>query len=44
VVVAGAAQRPGDTRLELLQKNAAVIRSIAGEARHLFSGSWRFCD
>ncbi|NTW49319.1 MAG: NAD(P)-binding protein, partial [Chlorobiales bacterium] len=28
VVTAGAAQRPGETRLQLLQKNAAVVRSI----------------
>ncbi len=31
VVTAGAAQRPGETRLQLLQKNAAVIRGIVAE-------------
>ena len=31
VITAGAAQRPGETRLQLLQKNAAIIRSIAND-------------
>jgi len=31
VVTAGSAQRPGETRLQLLQKNAAIIRSIVDE-------------
>ena len=31
VITAGAAQKPGETRLQLLQKNAAIVRSIAGE-------------
>jgi L-lactate dehydrogenase len=31
VITAGAAQRPGETRLQLLQKNAAIVRSIVGE-------------
>ncbi len=31
VITAGAAQRPGETRLQLLRKNAAVIRSIVRE-------------
>ena len=31
VLTAGAAQRPGETRLELLEKNAAVVRSIAAD-------------
>jgi len=30
VITAGAAQRPGETRLQLLQKNAAVMRDISG--------------
>lgn len=33
VIAAGAAQRPGETRLQLLQKNAAVMRSIAEDIR-----------
>jgi len=31
VITAGAAQRPGETRLQLLQKNAAIVRSIAND-------------
>ena len=31
VISAGAAQRPGETRLQLLQKNAAIVQSIVGE-------------
>lgn len=31
VVTAGRAQRPGETRLQLLQKNAAIMRSIAAD-------------
>jgi L-lactate dehydrogenase len=31
VVTAGAAQRPGETRLQLLQKNAAIIRSVVSD-------------
>lgn len=31
VVTAGAAQRPGETRLALLQKNAVIIRSIVDD-------------
>jgi len=31
VITAGAAQRPGETRLQLLQKNAAIVRSIVDE-------------
>jgi len=31
VVAAGSAQRPGETRLQLLQKNAAVVRSIVDD-------------
>ena len=31
VITAGAAQKPGETRLELIKKNAAIIRSIAEE-------------
>jgi L-lactate dehydrogenase len=31
VVTAGAAQRPGETRLELLQKNAAIVGSVVDE-------------
>jgi L-lactate dehydrogenase len=31
VVTAGGAQRPGETRLQLLQKNAAVVRSICAD-------------
>lgn len=31
VITAGAAQRPGETRLQLLQKNAAIVRSIVGD-------------
>ena len=31
VVTAGAPQRPGETRLQLMRKNAAVVRSIAAE-------------
>ncbi len=31
VITAGTAQRPGETRLQLLQKNAALVRGIVGE-------------
>jgi L-lactate dehydrogenase len=31
VITAGAAQRPGETRLQLLQKNAAVVRAVVAE-------------
>jgi L-lactate dehydrogenase len=31
VITAGAAQKPGETRLELIKKNAAIIGSIAEE-------------
>ena len=31
VLTAGAAQRPGETRLQLLQKNAAVVRAVVAE-------------
>jgi L-lactate dehydrogenase len=31
VITAGAAQRPGETRLQLLQKNARIINEIVGE-------------
>jgi L-lactate dehydrogenase len=31
VISAGAAQRPGETRLQLLQKNAAIMRSIVDD-------------
>jgi L-lactate dehydrogenase len=31
VIAAGAAQRPGETRLQLLQKNATIVRSIADD-------------
>ncbi len=31
VLTAGAPQRPGETRLQLLQKNAAVVRGIAAD-------------
>jgi len=31
VITAGAAQRPGETRLGLLQKNAAIVRSIVDD-------------
>jgi len=31
VITAGATQRPGETRLQLMQKNAAIIKSIIGD-------------
>jgi L-lactate dehydrogenase len=31
VITAGAAQRPGETRLQLLKKNAAVVRAVVAE-------------
>ena len=31
VVTAGSAQKPGETRLQLLHRNAAIMRSIVGE-------------
>jgi L-lactate dehydrogenase len=31
VITAGAAQRPGETRLQLLQKNAAIVRAVVAE-------------
>lgn len=33
VVTAGAAQKPGETRLDLVQKNAGIMRSIIGNIR-----------
>jgi L-lactate dehydrogenase len=34
VVTAGAAQRPGETRIDLLKRNAAVVRSVALDIRN----------
>ena len=34
VITAGAAQQPGETRLQLLQKNAAVIRNIMSDIKN----------
>lgn len=31
VITAGAAQKPGETRLQLLQKNAAIMSSVVGD-------------
>ena len=31
VITAGAAQRPGETRLQLLQKNAGIVRAIVAD-------------
>lgn len=31
VITAGSAQQPGETRLQLLKKNAAIVQGIAGE-------------
>ena len=31
VITAGAAQKPGESRLQLLQKNAAIMRNIVGD-------------
>lgn len=31
VITAGAAQKPGETRLDLLKKNASIVRSIASD-------------
>lgn len=31
VITAGASQRPGETRLDLLRKNAGIVRGIVGE-------------
>ena len=31
VLTAGAAQKPGETRLQLMQKNAAVVESVCGD-------------
>lgn len=33
VVAAGAAQKPGETRLDLVKKNVAIMRSVMGEIR-----------
>ena len=33
IITAGAAQKPGETRLDLIQKNAAIMRSIVGEIK-----------
>ena len=33
VVTAGAAQKPGETRLDLIKKNSAIMRSIVGEIK-----------
>jgi L-lactate dehydrogenase len=33
VITAGAAQRPGETRLDLMKKNASVIQSIASDIK-----------
>ncbi|MCE0558215.1 MULTISPECIES: L-lactate dehydrogenase [unclassified Motilimonas] len=34
IVTAGAAQKPGETRLDLLNKNAAIFKSITAELDH----------
>src|SRR5674536_174857 len=40
VITAGAAQRPGETRLQLLKKNADIIGNIAEDiARHKCKGA-----
>ena len=33
IITAGAAQKPGETRLDLIKKNAAIMRSIIGEIK-----------
>lgn len=33
VITAGAAQKPGETRLDLIKKNSAIMRSIIGEIK-----------
>src|SRR5512143_1382160 len=34
VITAGAAQKPGETRLDLVKKNAAILRQIVPEVAH----------
>ena len=33
IITAGAAQKPGETRLDLIKKNSAIMRSIIGEIK-----------
>ena len=33
VITAGAAQKPGETRLDLVKKNTAIMKSIIGEIK-----------
>ena len=33
IITAGAAQKPGETRLDLIKKNASIMRSIVGEIK-----------
>jgi L-lactate dehydrogenase len=40
VLTAGAAQRPGETRLQLLQKNAAIVRAVVAEIAAHNSPPW----
>ena len=35
VITAGANQKPGETRLDLIKKNAAIMKSIIGEIRNV---------
>ena len=42
VVTAGAAQRPGETRLQLLARNAAIFRQSTAEYRPLISSGTAF--
>jgi len=39
VITAGSAQKPGETRLQLLQKNAGIVQSIVGDVVKQSSGA-----
>lgn len=41
VITAGANQKPGETRLDLIKKNSAIMKSIIGEIKQReFHGIW----
>ena len=39
VITAGTAQRPGETRLDLLQRNASIVRQIDGDVAGMRNSS-----
>ena len=44
VITAGAAEAPGETRLDLVEKNAKIMRGIVREVmKSGFNGIFRYC-